>query len=337
MTERTSIVEKNIPLVVNKIETLKVYEPEVFFSSGSTLLDLVLGGGWAMRRIFNIIGDRSVGKTWIAIEAFANFSRTFSNPRMRYAESEAALNESFADRVGLPPNVTRPDELLNTVEEFRDDLDDFIKGGGPGLYVLDSLDALSDDAEMKKFEDRSDAGSYGTGKAKGMSALFRLLARDIKKQNCCLGIISQVRENIGVTFGEQYGRSGGKALDFYASHTLWLHNAGKEDKTFEGDSRVTGIKVIAKCKKNKIGLPFRDCAFSIMFDYGIDSELSCLDWLVQQKKMDKETGKSLEKQIKKARQEQDFKTLDELSLQLKQDAAREWKRIEDSLRFPIRK
>lgn len=319
-------------------------QEEVFFSSGATLLDLVLAGGWAMKRIFNIVGDKSVGKTLIAIEALVNFSRTFPTGRMRYAESEAALNEAFATQLSLPPNVSRPAEMLNTVEDFRDDFSDFVKNekekygpnGGPGLYILDSLDALTDDAELKKFEDKDDGGSYGTGKAKQMSTFFRLLARDVKRQNCCLGIISQIRENIGVTFGEHYGRSGGKALDFYASAVLWLHNAGKEDKTFDGESRAIGNKIIARCKKLKVGKPFRECSFSIMFDYGIDSDMANLEWL-KSRNMAKETYDSLKKQLNKARKEANFQIIDELSTQLKEDTIREWNRIEAAVAFPIRK
>lgn len=353
MTERAVLAEKAdlppvpkppqappAPLVVTqqtRIEEIKNPSPEVFFSSGAVLLDLVLGGGWAMGRIFNIVGDKSVGKTLLAIEAFANFKLKFPKGRMRYAEAEAALDETFAAQLGFPTEVTRPEELLNTVEDFRDDFDDFIKEPGPSLYILDSLDALSDDAELEKFEKKSDAGSYGTGKAKGMSGFFRLLTRKVKQQNSCLGIISQIRENIGVSFGEQYGRSGGKALDFYATHALWLHNAGKEEKTFESDTRAVGNKIIAKCKKNKVGLPFRECAFSIMFGYGTDSDMACLDWLIKEKKMADEAGKALKKQLKKARETQDFKTIDEISLHLKEDTVREWKRIEDALKFPIKK
>ena len=337
LVDRTKIDLKSVVKQVEVKPLVQQESKEVFFSTGCTLLDLVLGGGWSMGRIFNLVGDRSVGKTLLALEAFANFRLKFPKGRMRYAESEAALDELFAEQLGFKDDITRPAELLNTVEDFRDDLADFIKLGGPSLYILDSLDALSDDAELEKFEKRDTGGSYGVGKAKGMSGLFRLLARDIKKQNSCLGIISQVRENIGVTFGEHYTRSGGKALDFYSSCSLWLHNAGKEEKTFEGDSRITGAKVIAKCKKNKVGLPFRECHFSIMFGYGIDSEMASLDWLLQEKKIEKETYSSLKKKLAKARETSDFNTIGEISTQLKEDVTREWMRIEKEIAFPIRK
>src|SRR4051812_10773815 len=124
------------------------------FSTGSTLLDLALGGGWPVGRIFNIVGDKSVGKTLLAVEAFANFSIKYKGSLMRYAEAEAAFDESFAELLGFPKSVSRPKELLNTVEDFRDDLSKFLKDleeeDSAGLYILDSLDALSDESEVKR-------------------------------------------------------------------------------------------------------------------------------------------------------------------------------------------
>ncbi len=190
-----------------------------FIHSGATVLDSVLGGGWPLSRVSNIIGDRSTGKTLLAIEAMANFARSFPKCKSRFAETEAAFDDEYADALGIPMNrVERPQSPLDTVEEFHDDVLEYIDGvKSGGLYILDSLDALSDAAELKESIDK---GSYGMGKAKKMSQMFRRIIRKLEQSNCHLMIISQTRQRINVAFGRQYTRSGGSSLDFYASQIL---------------------------------------------------------------------------------------------------------------------
>lgn len=322
-----------------------------FFSSGSTLLDLALGGGWALPRVFNIVGDKSTGKTLLAIEAFANFQRVFPKGRMRYAESESAFDEVYAEVLGFPEEVERPDDLLNTVEEFTSDFYKFISKGGPGLYIVDSLDALSDDAEIKKFllsqkrkekeeegeEVAPEKGSYGAEKAKKMSKLFRMLNGDAAKANCSLGVVSQVRDNIGVMWGEKQTRSGGKALDFYASQVLWLREIKKIERTALNDTRAVGVSIQGKVKKCKVGFPFREVDFDIIFSYGVDDESSMLSWLKSIKQMDESTAKQLKTQLTKAREKRDYQVIKQISDQLKVDATKIWKQIEEELAPPMRK
>lgn len=321
-----------------------------FFSSGSTLLDLALGGGWALPRVFNIVGDKSTGKTLLAIEAFANFSMTFANPRMRYAESESAFDEVYADVLGFPTNVERPNDLIETVEEFITDFNDFISKGGPGLYILDSLDALSDEAELKKFEksqkpkvqtedeeETKEKGSYGVEKAKKMSKLFRMLNGKAAEANCCLGVVSQVRDNIGIQFGEKQTRSGGKALDFYCSQILWLKENKKLTRSAFNETRAIGVNVTGRVKKCKVGYPFREADFDIIFSYGIDNENSMIDWLLSIKQMDPATVKVLKSQLSKARDKRDYVALNQITEQLKADTTRLWKKIEEELAPPMRK
>jgi recombination protein RecA len=297
------------------------------------------------------VGDSSTGKTLNAIEALANFKIAFPKGRMRYAEAEAAFDESFAEQLGFPPEVERPDELLSTVEEFRDDFNKFIEKGGPGLYILDSLDALSDSAELDKYEsDMKEAakaeaagrvfeakGSYGATKAKQMAQFFRMLTRDAKKNNCTLGIISQVRDNIGVMFGEKETRSGGRALQFYCSQVIWLSDHGKQTREVMGEKRPIGVEISAKVTKNKVGYPFRVVDYNITFGYGIDNEQSMLDWLLHLKAMTAESAKELKKQLTKAREKQDYKTIHEIADSLIADSKRTWKKIEDELAPKIRK
>jgi recombination protein RecA len=317
-----------------------------FFSSGCTLLDLVLGGGWALQHIFNIVGDKSTGKTLLAIEGMANFKRKFPKGRMRYGESEASFDPEFARTLGFPDDVELPEDPLNTVEDFEADFRQFIKKEeGPSLYILDSLDALSDEAEMERWEEnikaraagKEEKGTYGATKPKKMSEFFRKLVRETRDNNACLGIISQIRDNIGVTFGETKTRSGGKALDFYASQVLWLADLGKNTRTSKGETRPVGVNIRARCKKLKVGMPFRECDFPIIFGYGIDDEAAMLQWLTHLKQYEKETVKEIEKKLDKARTTKDYATIDEVKAILQTDTIRVWNEIERNLAPTITK
>ncbi len=253
---------------LSRIEKAKQEPIHRFISSGSTLLDLALGGGWVIGRIFNIVGDKSTGKTLLAIEAFANFKRQYPDGRMCYAEAESAFDTAFAAQLGFPPEVTNPEDLLITVEQFKDDVYKFAKKDDkPCIYILDSLDALSDDAEQEKWKAHiagtKEKGSMGAQKAKEMSEMFRTINKDLN--NCAVGIVSQIRDNIGVTWGDGKTRSGGRALDFYATHVVYLNELGKTTRTVKGELRPTGLNVGSKVKKNKIGFPFREAEYTILF------------------------------------------------------------------------
>jgi recombination protein RecA len=268
-------------------------EPEVkeFIPSGCTLLDQILGGGWAMRRVSNIIGDKSVNKTGLAIEACINFARKYPKNRSRiyFRESESAFDRNYAaNRLGLPLNRIDflPDEDdpkkgdFLTVEDFNRDLQTITERHSDGktavLYIVDSLDALSDEAEQER---KIGEGSYGTGKAKQMSTLFRQRVQPMSKCNMHLMIISQIRDKIGVTFGKKTTRSGGHALDFYASQIVELALVSHLDKTIDGVKRDVGIQLKARCTKNKITTPYQSCEFPFMFNFGIDNVRANIEWL----------------------------------------------------------
>lgn len=271
----------------------RYYEPQTpleFIATGSTLLDRAIGGGWPLTRISNIVGDKSTGKTLLAIEATNSFVKKHPDAIPRYRESEAAFDQDFAASIGMPVDrIDFGEDDLNTVEDFYDDLSDYLNALSkqPGLYILDSLDALSSTDEIKR--DFSD-GTYGTGKAKDMGKLLRMLVRDIKRSRTHLMIISQERDNIGVTFGKRSTRSGGRALDFYASQVIWLAKTGTIEMTRGGIKRPVGVEIKAKCEKNKIAIPLRQCDFTIRFGFGIDDISSCLDWLEEVKMLDTVTA-----------------------------------------------
>lgn len=258
-----------------------------FFSSGCQLLDCALGGGYPLGRISNIVGDKSTGKTLLAIEAMANFNLAFPDGNIWYNEVEASFDKSYAHALGLPTDrvsfVSEDEEgECFTIEDFYEDLSIRIEQTeeekSPGLYILDSLDALSDRTELGEEIDKS---TYGTSKAKQMSKLFRKLNQRMCRRPMHLMIISQVRDNIGVTFGKRYARSGGKGLDFYASQVVYLAHLKALDKKRHGIKRPIGIIVKAKIEKNKVGLPLRVVEFPIIFGYGVDDLAAGIDWLME--------------------------------------------------------
>src|SRR5258708_1501143 len=170
-----------------------------------------------------------------------------------------------------------PDKPLVTMEDFAHDLEAFVSScNGYGIYVLDSLDALTTEDEIKR--DLGDQG-YGTAKAKMLSEMFRKLTRKIEQSNVLLMIVSQVRDNIGAMFGDKHKRSGGRALDFYASQIVWLAKLKTLDRTINKVKRAYGVEIKANVKKNKVGLPHRTCEFDFLFGYGVDDLAASLAWL----------------------------------------------------------
>ena len=255
-----------------------------FISSGCRTLDLALGGGWAEGRIANVVGDKSTGKSLLCIEAAANFIIKHPRSTVRYRESESAFDISYAEALGMPVDRVDLDYQPDTIEDLFEDLEKVIeKANRPELYICDSLDSLSDRAELAR---TMDDGSYGTGKAKKLSELFRRLVRKMRDKNLTLMIVSQVRSRIGtVSFGRNTTRAGGRALDFYATHVLYLAKLMTVNQTVDNSKRAIGVDIRAKVDKNKIGLPFREADFMIHFGFGVDDLRACLGYLKQVKQL----------------------------------------------------
>lgn len=266
-----------------------------YINTGSTMLNLALtgsvNGGWPLGRMSNIIGDKSTGKTLLAIEAatmFLNFPPKGIKPRVVYLEAEAAFDQSYAASLGMPVDKVEflgtgdDEEPVDTVEGLFRHIERICTDAKPNegiLFIVDSMDALSSDAEMaRKIDDKS----YGAEKQKKMGELFRKQVRMMDNANLHLMIISQIRENIdAMPFSPKYRRSGGKALDFYATHLVWLAEVAKlkNAKT----NMVYGITVQAKITKNKVGKPFRDIEVPVLFAYGTDNIASMISYLDDEK------------------------------------------------------
>lgn len=305
-----------------------------FIPSGSTLLDFVLGGGWALGRTINLVGDSSTGKTLLAIEACAKFARVKGNWNIRYCESEAAFDVPYARTMGFPHEI-KPLHL-NTIEDVAKDLERFVTGirkGDGGLYVMDSFDALTDKAELERAFDQA---GYGMEKVKLLGKLFRMQTRAMEEAACTLIIISQTRDAIGVTFGEKKTRSGGKALRFYSSQEIWLAQTGTIRQTIRGTERVIGINVRARMKKNKVGRNNRECDLELIFDYGLDDEMSMINFLVKNKEPEF-TPSGWIKDLKAARRNQDRDAIREIASELRIKTATLWAEIEQAFTPPLSK
>jgi len=329
VAKRVSIEESTPPVP---------YEPTVTrFSTGSTLLDLILGGGWAVGRVGNLVGDRSTGKTLCAIEAAAGFHKLFPKGHARYLEAESAFDPAYAASVGLPQDHYSLVQNIDVLEGVFDDVRATIKKypGQPILYIVDSLDALSTNAEMARDINEN---ALVAAKARVLSEFFRRTVREMSVANCTLLIVNQIRDMIGGTFPVKV-KGGGRALNFYLSQEIWLAETAKIERTVHGIKRAIGIEVSVKNKKNKVGAPYREAKMIIMFDYGLDDEISNLGWLKDAKVTELEgiPLKELEDHVKKLRNERNLVELRDISQIIRTKTQQIWMEIEQALQPPVRK
>lgn len=295
------------------VDTIKARKKESredlrFIPSGSTLLNCALSdsieGGFPQGKIVNVVGDSSAGKTMIAetlLAELANDSR-FDGYDLYLDDSEHALEmdivklfgKKAAKRIQAPKYDDGGEPVYSdTVEQWYARILSLVEKGVPFVYVLDSLDTLTDASEydqadnLSKAADRGDSNlempaSYGMAKAKLMSQILRTLKGKLARTKSTLIIISQTRDNVNARPGQPTKkRAGGKALEFYCSHVVWLvvtktHKAGKK-----GSEEVIGRQVEAKVTKNKITGKIRTVSFDIFYDYGVDDIGSCVDFLIR--------------------------------------------------------
>ena len=261
--------------------------------TGSTLLNLAcsdqLDGGWVLGKLVNLIGDSSSGKTLLGLTMFAEMNKLkhFDNHRFIFDDAEQALEfdierlfgQEVGDRLEIQPS--------NTVQDFFSSVYSLIDVNEPFIYLLDSLDALTSEEEIDRIEKRIGAteaqrkkmkGSYKTEKAKTLSEMLRIIVGGLKYTDSLVVIISQTRDNIGVTFGSKKTRRGGRALRFYSSHEIWL---AIESRIYL-KKRETGINVVASITKNKLTGKRRKINFPIYYDYGLDDIDSCINFLIKE-------------------------------------------------------
>mgnify|MGYP005637691503 CR=1 FL=1 len=266
-----------------------------WFSTGSDLLDLVVGGGkgsgFPSGKIINIVGDKATAKTWIACEIIAS-SYYKHKEKLKWVYDDCESGFSFDTKRLYGIEIIPIDESKryksNTIQDLFCNIRAFLdslKKNEIGIYVVDSLDGLSSE-EIEELADKRyraykqgkklEKGSYKMETAKFLSQeFFRTLADDFEDKNVLLIIISQIRYNIDVLSFEKYTRAGGKALDFYAYAVLWLAKLS----TIDVRGNAIGTVIKAKTTKLKAPKPYRECVLSLLFDYGIDNIGSNIDFL----------------------------------------------------------
>ena len=235
--------------------------------SGSISLDCALGiGGYPKGRIVEIYGPESCGKTTLAIHAVAEAQKI--GERAAYIDAENAFDRDYAEALGVDVNklyFAQPD----CGEDCLEIATKLISSGKIGILVIDSVAASTPRAELE--------GAMGDARiglqARLMSQALRKMVGIIKKSNCCCIFINQIREKIGVLFGNPETTTGGNALKFYASIRLEVRKSTQVKDGDEAIANLTKVKVV----KNKCAPPFRKAEFEITYGHGINRFSEIID------------------------------------------------------------
>jgi recombination protein RecA len=240
-------------------------------STGSISFDRALTGGWGRGRIAEIYGPESSGKTTIALHAIAECQK--AGGKAVFIDVEHALDGSYATKLGVDM-----DELLISQPDCGEDAlnvaDTLIRSGAVDLIVIDSVSGLVPRAELE-----GNVGDANVGmQARMMSQAMRMFAGAAYRSNTTVIFINQIRMKIGVMFGSPETRSGGQALKFFSSQVIDIRRIGVVE---DGDQKI-GIKVRVKIAKNKIGNPFRQAEFEIIFGQGINRSKELVEIAVEE-------------------------------------------------------
>ena len=246
-------------------------------STGSLTLDNALGiGGLPRGRVVEVYGPESSGKTTLTLHAIAECQKMGGTTA--FVDAEHALDPSYAERLGVNVEdllVSQPD----TGEQALEITDMLVRSSAVDMVVIDSVAALTPKAEIE-----GDMGDSHVGlQARLMSQALRKLTGNIKRSNCMVVFINQIRMKIGVMFGSPETTTGGNALKFYSSIRLDIRRIGALKKGDEVVGNQTRVKVV----KNKLAPPFKQAEFEILYGEGISREGELIELGVKHGLVDK--------------------------------------------------